>query len=354
MLKRTNNGLEVFESTDINRFPVPEHALTVDFMGQSQAAADLMVGTLVRRTGLVNSAALSNEGQVRIKDETVHRGSSFKTRNAINGAVHYVRQGDHQFITASAGSFGIGLAEALSHWGHDLEVVVPACTNQAKTHAIESLGADVVVHGETVDEALSHAVERAKQTSARFVHPFANIYSIAGASTIAWELLEDAPNMTHVVLPFGGGSIAAGVGTVIKQLRPDVEVVVAQVAKNTAFVDSVLTGVPQTSNDLDTRFGGIAVKSTHPLTLGLGSQAVDRVLKLPARYIYETLHNLKPRDELGKVLEEAGVCSPAGARFLAEQTDNRGAEIVAIATGANPGPVVNSYSKAIAQRLQRS
>jgi threonine dehydratase len=338
------------DSTEIHEFPLPESAANIDWLARSKEAAEGLQG-LIRHTRMVDSAALSSHGTVVIKDETEHRGNGFKIRNATWAAMQYIKQGDRSFTTGTSGTFGIGLAEVLSHLGYPFEPVVPTCTPQSKVRVMQQFGADVLIHGDTVDESLLHAAKIAKRQNTRFIHPFANVYSIAGASTIAWELYNDEPDMTHLVLPYGGGSLAAGVATVFKVLRPEVQVVVAQVEKNTAFVDSVLSGKRRRSEDLDTRFGGVAVREVHPLNLALASIAVDRVITLPSDYLYETLHLLKPEAEMGKVLEEASVPSLGGARYLATQEELTGARIVAIATGANPGPTTKAYSAAVARNL---
>lgn len=355
---KTSNKNALVDSTDVHQFPLPDGVDRIDWIAQSKYTFEQLDG-LIRHTDMVDSQALSSSGSVVIKNETLHKGNTFKTRNATSAALHYVKRGERDFITGSAGSFGIGLADFFSHFKKDdapegvnfeLEVVVPDCTHKPKIELLHSLGALVTIHGNTVDEALKYASAKATSNNLRFVHPFANVYSILGASTIAWELLQDEPDMTHLVLPYGGGSMAAGVGTIVKKLKPEVEIAVAQVERNSAFNDSVVSGETKQSNTPDTRFGGIAVRATHPLNLGLASLVVDRVLTLSAGYLYETLDTLKDQDELGKVLEEAGACSPAGARYLAEKESLVGARIVAIATGANPGPVTAVYSAAVARR----
>lgn len=348
------NVQEIKQSSNIHRFPLPELVRHIDWVEQSLATRNLL-GELVWPGRVYTSDALSEYADVLVVDETQNPVGGFKIRNALAGVIHSLEREVGHFVTGSAGTYGRSLAESVRGVPNTSAVVhVPTCTRSSSVADLRQLGAEVIVAGTSVDESINHAQQYAKKTGFKFLHPFANIQSILGASTIAWDIANNVPDATHVVLPYGGGSLAAGVGAVLKELKPAVEIVAVQVTKNTPFVDSVLTGHVQVAPDLDTRFGGIAVKNVHPLNLALASQAVSRALTLPGDYLYDTLHLLSAKNEMGKVLEEAGVASPAGARFLASLPEFAGAKIVALATGANPGPDTAHYAAAVHNRLTAS
>jgi threonine dehydratase len=205
------------------------------------------------------------------------------------------------------------------------------------------------VHGRNFNAAHEYAKTRARELDRTYLHPFANPWTIAGQATIGRELVEQAPDMTTLVLPVGGGSLLAGAASVVRQHLPDVRIVAAQVERCTAYVDSLRMARRQVATDVDTRFGGLAVSRTNPLTLALGSRLVDQVIVLDSRLVYETVDIYKEHE--GVLLDETGATGVAATRYLASLATNGDEKFVTVATGANPDPDLKNYAAAVARRL---
>jgi len=338
---------EVFNQP-LYQFETPEEFVGLDIASMSEEAAERIKGVAVL-TPVLNSQALSSEyATVVIKDETQQLGRCFKPRGALNTVAAYNEAGLTDFETASGGSFAIGARIAISRYGGSLEAVVPEGTSPCRQTAIRSQGVELIEYGENFDAAYRLAKERSEEYGRTFLHPFANPRTIAGQGTIGLELADQVPDMTHLVLPIGGGSLLSGVASVIRKRLPDVQIVAAQVERCTAYVDSLKTGSPQRATDVDTRFSGLAVCQTHPLTLALGSQLVDQVVVVGSHYAYETIDLYRRHEHT--LLEESGVVGPAAARYLASLAVNEGSKIVTVATGGNPSSVLEGYAAAVARR----
>lgn len=307
------------------------------------------ISEFVSETPLNPSEVLSTgHTQVLIKDETIQPGSSFKDRGAGNAVLYHAEQGESSVVTASAGNHGRGVARAAAAQGIDATVFVPTTANETKKSAIKNLGADLVVEGTNFDKSLKKGLEVAKQRGEQFVHPFEDPNVIAGQATMALEVLKQSPDATHIVLPVGGGGLLAGVASVIKEHKENIQVVAAQVTGNRAYVDSLKAGHALKNQPVNSRFEGVAVGNIHPLTFSIARSLVDRTVVIEPTEVYRVLHDY--RQEQGTLLELAGAVSPTAAQHLG-RTDFRGqeAKIISIASGANPPKALSPWLNARAR-----
>jgi threonine dehydratase len=331
-----------------HEFSIPRPYSEVDIPEMSEVAA-MRIADIAVQTPVFQSQTLSSDhAPVYVKDESKQLGRCFKPRGAFSAIAANHDNGSTNFETASGGSFAIGAAIAAKHYGCFVEAVVPETTPMQRQATIRIYGANLQVHGEDFQAAQQHAQNRADRYERTYLHPFADVWAIAGQATIGSELAEQVADMTHLVLPVGGGSLLTGVASVIRKHRPNVQIIAAQVAQCTAFVDSLKTGKVQEARELDTRFSGLAVSKTHPLTLGLGSRLIDQVVVVSAPFVYETLDLY--REHEGVLLEESGAVGPAAARYLASLATSKDAKIVTVATGANPSQHLQAYAAAVARR----
>ena len=181
---------------------------------------------LAARTPLLESAPLSEAVGTRVllKVETVQpsgsfkdRGSCYKLQRLTDGA-----SPPAGVIAASAGNHAQGVAHHAHRLGLQATIVMPWTTPFAKVERTEGHGARVVLHGESLAESYQHALEIADAEQLTFIHPYDDPYIIAGQGTVARELLEDAPSIDTLVVPIGGGGLAAGVAVWAKHVNPDV------------------------------------------------------------------------------------------------------------------------------------
>ena len=337
-------------TTSANRFEAGEQITPAMIAGLAEEAVERLDG-FVHETPLLSSEALSSgEAQIFVKDETQQPGGSFKDRGAGNAVLYHADEGEQMVVTASAGNHGKGVARAAKERGMDATVVVPNTASQEKKKGIEKLLGEVLVHGSNFNEALDYSLRLAESLSgSAHVHPYADRLVMAGQASLGLELLRQTPDMTHLVLPVGGGGMLAGVGSVIKHHRKDVEVIAAQVTGNSAFVDSLEVGKPLQGRPIISHFEGIAVGNVHPITFDLARQVVDRTVVVDPELVDQTMYDY--RKEHDTLLERAGAVSPAAARHLA-LTAFAGEEvkIVAVASGANPPQVLSKWLSARARR----
>ena len=183
--------------------------------GDAPQRARELVSRVARETPVLASGTLSERcgGRVLLKAENLQRTGSFKLRGALNRVAALAGGGG--VVAGSAGNHGQALAYAASARGVACEVFMPAEAPVAKVAAVQAYGGSVTLGGESVDDCVVAARERADQTGAVFVHPFDDPQVILGQATLGLELLDQVPDLATVVVPLGGGGLLSGVAGVI-------------------------------------------------------------------------------------------------------------------------------------------
>jgi threonine dehydratase len=293
------------------------------------------VAGVVRETPVLSSGTLSERAgtTVVLKAENLQRTGSFKLRGALAKIAVLGGECAAGVVAGSAGNHAQALAYAARVRGVRCEVFMPEGVPIAKLEAARALGAHVVLVGETVDESLAAARERAASAGLAFVHPFDDPDVIAGQGTLGLELLRQVPKLGTVVVPVGGGGLASGVAIAVKSARPDVRVVGVQVATCAPFPQSLAAGAPVPVESALTIADGIAVKRPGELTLELIRQWVDELVVVPEDDVAEAIVFLLERTKL--VVEGAGAVGVAailGGRVPLVGSDGA---VVAILSGGN-------------------
>ncbi|WP_225755392.1 threonine ammonia-lyase [Actinotalea sp. Marseille-Q4924] len=225
------------------------------------AAAELVAG-VARRTPVLDSRAVSTlaGGPVLLKCENLQHSGSYKVRGAY---VRLARLSDEErargVVAASAGNHAQGVALAAGRLGVRATVFMPQGAALPKVAATQQYGAHVELGGDSVDEALAHAREHAELTGAVLVHPFDHVDVVAGQGTVGREILEQVPDVRTIVVPVGGGGLAAGIVAALGDDHPQVEVVGVQAAAAAAYPPSLDAGRPLTVPLHSTMADGIAV-----------------------------------------------------------------------------------------------
>lgn len=189
------------------------------------------IGPWVRRTATERSAALSAElgAEVWLKLECQQRTGSFKLRGALNRLLTLPDEARARgVLTCSAGNHGLGVAEAARLTGIAATIVVPENVSAAKLAGLRRTGVELLLVGADYDEAEARAPGIARERGLAFVSPYDDAAVIAGAGTVALETLLDLPEAGTIVVPVGGGGLAAGVGVVARALHPASRVVGVQ------------------------------------------------------------------------------------------------------------------------------
>src|SRR6202012_1242737 len=191
-------------------------------------AARSRLNGAIAYTQCPESAALSELTGARIycKQEHLQRTGSFKERGARNALMQLSpEQASRGVIAASAGNHALGLAWHGRLLGVPVTVVMPRFAPLVKVARCRRFGATVVLHGDAFDEARQEADRLAAERELTYIHPFDDPQVIAGQGTLAFELLEQVPDMDAVIVPVGGGGLLAGVATVLSALKPQVQVI---------------------------------------------------------------------------------------------------------------------------------
>jgi len=267
---------------------------------------------VVRRTPVLTSQTLSDQtgGSVVLKAESLQRTGSFKIRGALSKLDAVGDACAAGVICGSAGNHAQALAAAARARGVPCEVVMPVDAPIAKAEGAAALGAKVTLEGDSVTECVAVARERAQRTGLTFVHPFDDDHVIAGQGTLGLELLEEVDDLARVLIPVGGGGLAAGVATAIKDARPDVEIFGIQVETFPALAASLAAGHPvDVSPPLTTIADGIAVKRPGEITLSLLERYLDGVAMVSEDEVAEAIVLLLEKAKL--VVEGAGAVGVA-------------------------------------------
>ena len=276
--------------------------------GESHQAREV-VSQVARHTPLLSTRSLSERcgGPVVLKAENLQRTGSFKLR----GAMHKLtRLGDVEGVVAgSAGNHGQSLAYAARVKGMRCEVFMPREAAVAKVAAVEAFGGAVHLGGDSVDDCVAAARERAGNSGAAFVHPFDDPDIIMGQSTLGLELLEDVPDMATVVVPVGGGGLLTGVAGAIKTQRPGVRVIGVQVESCSPFVDALRGEATARVPPAATIADGIAIKRPGEITLALARRWVDEMVVVGEADIADAMVWLLERSKL--VVEGGGAVGVA-------------------------------------------
>jgi threonine dehydratase len=298
-------------------------------------AARPAVDAFARRTPVLSSRTISERagGIVSLKAENLQRSGSFKVRGA---AAKLAALGDEGLargvVAASAGNHAQALAAAARDRGVLCEVYVPTDAPLSKVEAARGQGAIVHVGGDSVDECLSAAKERARTDGLAFVHPFDDPDVVAGQGSLGLELLEDVPDLAKVVVPVGGGGLAAGIAIAIKSARPEVEIVGVQAAACAPYPESLRQGRPVPATSALTIADGIAIKHPGELTLELLRAWTDEIVVVGEDETAEAMVLLMERGKL--VVEGAGAVGVAA--LLGGQTAASGrGTTVAVLSGGN-------------------
>lgn len=282
------------------------------------SAAGVLRG-IALRTPLVEYESLSTRagGRVLVKAEHLQRTGSFKIRGAY---VKIASLSDDErargVVAASAGNHGQGVAWAASRLGSLATIVMPTYASIPKVAATRSFGAEVVLYGATFDDSLSKARALASERGAVFVHAFDDPRVIAGQGTIGLEIAQDGAQVARVLIPVGGGGLAAGVSVALRARLPGARLIGVRAAAS-----------PSTIAD------GAAVKEVGHLTGAMLADGLDDLVSVDDEAVSEAM--LLYLEHAKQVVEGAGAL--ALAALMAARTDRSGTSVV-VASGGNVDP----------------
>ena len=265
------------------------------------------------RTPLHHYPALDSllEAEVRLKHEDHQALGSFKARGGVNLLAHMPQEErERGVITASSGNHGQSIAYACKLFGAKAIIGLPEGANPLKVESTQNLGAELIFHGRSFDEAREHCEQLAEEEGYRYVHPANEPLLVAGVATETLEIIEDFPEVEAIFVPLGGGSGAAGACIVAKAIAPDIKVIAVQSAQAPAGYMSWrrrrLVDAP-----MQTTAEGLATSAGYELTQSILLELLDDFILVDDSEIMNATAILIERAHT--LAEGAGAAALAGA-----------------------------------------
>ncbi|HEY4889775.1 MAG TPA: threonine ammonia-lyase [Candidatus Dormibacteraeota bacterium] len=302
------------------------------------------LGDRVKVTPLLPSASLSQltETTLVLKAENLQRTGSFKVRGALNRLVVLSdAERAKGVVAASAGNHGQAVAWAAQQLGVPCTVVMPIGASVTKIAATRGYGASVTLSGEAFDDAMEAARRRCAQTGELLVHAFEDPRVIAGQGTVGLELLEQAPDLDTLVVPLGGGGLAAGIALAVSERRPPVRLIGVQAAACAPWLGMAPAGL--------TIADGIAVKQPGEMTRAILESRLSEVRTVTDQQVAEAILLLLERCKL--LVEGAGAV--AVAALLAPGSNLKGTTCALLSGGNIDSSVLLSVVRAGLTRAGR-
>ena len=298
---------------------------------QFKEARNVLQGVL-RPTPLIHSPYLSKScgNNVYLKPENMQVTGAYKIRGAYYKISTLTDEEKARgLVTASAGNHAQGVAYAAQASGVAATIVMPTTTPLVKVNNTKDYGANVVLHGEVFDDAAELAAQLAEEQGLTYVHPFNDLTLATGQGTIAYEIFQDLPDVDVILMPIGGGGLAAGVSTLAKLLNPNVEVIGVEPTGAASMKASLEAGHVVTLPTASTIADGVAVKTPGDLVFPYVQQNVDRVLALEDGELVEAFLDIMERHKM--IVENAGLLTVAALKHL----DCKGKNVVSVLSGGN-------------------
>ena len=300
------------------------------------AEARRRIAPVARVTPLLDVSAQAGR-PLLLKCENMQPGGAFKIRGAFNMVSRLTDdQRRRGVITYSSGNHGQAMALAARTLGAPAVVVMPTTAPAIKVDGARAFGAEVIFEGTTSAERRTRAESEAAARGLTMVPPFDHEWIIAGQGTVGLEILEQQPDVAAVVVPIGGGGLAAGVSAAIKQTRPAVQVIGVEPAGAAKMRASLDAGHPVTLPSTATVADGLMPVRPGDLTFDHVSRFADDVVTVSDEAIIEAVLWAFNRTKV--VAEPSGAASLAAV--LTGAVDSRGridGPIVAIVSGGNMG-----------------
>ena len=288
---------------------------------------------VIRKTSLTFSETFSEMigSKVYLKNEFEQKTGSFK----IRGAYYKIKslsddEKKHGVVAASAGNHSQGVAFASSLENIPCTIVMPKNASPAKISATRGYGANVILEGLTYDESWAYAQKISQETGAIIIHAFDDPHIISGQGVIGLEILEQLPDVDEIYVPIGGGGLAAGIITAVKEKKPNVKIIGVESSVFPAMKSSIESGKLQTIQGGTTIADGISVKTPGKLTFDIIKDGIDEIVTVNDADIIKTMFLLMERSK--------NVIEPAGAIGLAYLLSNKpapGKKVVPILCGGN-------------------
>ena len=283
-------------------------------------------------TKLIYSEFLSNMtgNKVYLKPENLQLTGAYKVRGAYYKISTLTdEERSKGLITASAGNHAQGVAYAAKRYGCKAIIVMPTGTPLIKINRTKSYGAEVILHGDVYDEACAHALELAEKEGYTFIHPFDDLDVATGQASIAMEIFKELPLVEYILVPIGGGGLAAGVATLAKLLNPKIKVIGVEPAGANCMQSSLAAGKVSTLPSVNTIADGTAVKTPGNTIFPYIQENLDDIITVEDDELIGSFLDMVENHKM--VVENSGLLTVAALKHL----DIKEKRVVSILSGGN-------------------
>ena len=305
---------------------------------QDITTAKINLNEIINQTPLQKNVNLSTEfdANVLLKREDLQVVRSYKLRGAYNKIAHLsAEELKNGVVCASAGNHAQGVAYSCRKLGIKGKIYMPTTTPQQKIKQVKMFGkefVEIVLSGDTFDDAQNSAMEDSVKTGMAFIHPFDDPQIIEGQATVALEILQETKeHIDFVFIPIGGGGLAAGMGAYFKQVSPKTKIIGVEPEGAPSMLKSLEAGKVTELKNIDKFVDGAAVQKVGEYTFEICKQVVDHIITVPEGRICTKILELYNQDAI--VLEPAGALSIAALDFYREEI--KGKNVVCVVSGSN-------------------
>ena len=291
-----------------------------------------VVKEVAMETKLIYSDYFSaqTDNKVYLKPENMQLTGAYKLRGAYY-KISTLSEDERKkgLITASAGNHAQGVAYAAKCYGIKAVIVMPTTTPLIKVNRTKSYGAEVILNGDVYDEACAYAYQLAEEKGYTFVHPFDDLDVATGQGTIAMEIIKELPLVDYILVPIGGGGLAAGVSTLAKFLNPKIKVIGVEPAGANCMQESIRAGKVLTLDQVNTIADGTAVKTPGTEIFPYVSENLDDIITVEDEELVVSFLDMVENHKM--IVENSGLLTVAALKHL----DVRNKKIVSILSGGN-------------------
>jgi len=283
-------------------------------------------------TKLIYSEFLSGQtgNKVYLKPENLQLTGAYKVRGAYYKISTLTpEERSKGLITASAGNHAQGVAYAAKRYGCKAVIVMPTGTPLIKINRTKSYGAEVILYGDVYDEACAHALELAEKEGYTFIHPFDDLDVATGQASIAMEIFKELPLVEYILVPIGGGGLAAGVATLAKLLNPKIKVIGVEPAGANCMQTSLASGKVTTLDSINTIADGTAVKTPGNMIFPYIQENLDDIVTVEDDELIGSFLDMVENHKM--VVENSGLLTIAALKHL----DIKDKRVVSILSGGN-------------------
>ncbi len=251
-------------------------------------------------------------GDIHLKLENFQRTGSFKVRGAYC-KIASLKGKNASVITASDGNLGQAVAFAAERCKKKATVVMPVVTAFEKIKAVKNYGAEVVLHGNNLEEAHLHAKELQDTSSVHYIHPFDDPKVLAGYGTISLEILETLSGIQSIVVPVGSGGLISGIAVAAKAIQPDIKIIGVQAAASCAMKNSLENKEIVDVDNIKTIADAVAARNVCKRTMDITKKYVDELVVVEEEEIASVILMLLDRSKV--LVEGAGALALTAALY---------------------------------------